>query len=776
LIQEMKFTVLGMVRAWRGETELSLGSRQQRAVLAMLLLAQGRQVTIDGLIDGLWEGEPPLAAIGTIRTYVSRLRRALEAGGREVGSRGVGGLIESAGTGYFMPGSVGALDLDAFHQMVAEAHALKCGDPAQKAQAAGLLGTALRLCQGEPLAEVPGPYAKSQRVRLTELQLAVTEERLALDIELGEHVAAAAELQTLLASYPVRERISELLMLALYRSGRQIDALSVFDDVRRLLADEFGVDPGPALREMQGRILRTDESLSSDPHDMTVAAEGLPTVAALPAPISEPGALTVPAQLPADLPVFAGRGPELTRLDALVDGGAKSTAGVTIAAIDGMAGIGKTALAVRWARQVADRFPDGQLYVNLRGFDPGEATMSAGEALRGFLEALGVAPQRIPSDLDARASLYRSMLHGQRCLVLLDNARDMAQVRPLLPGSPGCLVIVTSRNRLPGLITAHGACNVTLDAVSAKEARQALAARLGSARLGSEPFALAEIIDYCAGLPLAIAVVATRATFYDDLPLSDLASELRDASTRLDALSTEDPAADVRAVFSWSYRLLSEPARRVFRLLSVHCGPDVSRNAVASLAGLSRSEVQPLVTELANARLLTERRPGRLVLHDLTRIYSAELSTAHDSPEDRHAALGRLLDYYLHTSHTAHLLLRPNFTVPRPDAARPGVAREELSDYPQAMAWFDAERAVLQAAVRHAAQHGFCVQAWQLALTLQRFYQRQGYWPDSVSTMRFAMRAALDAGDLAGQAHIRQRLADACRAPAVTPGGVSHSC
>jgi DNA-binding SARP family transcriptional activator/tetratricopeptide (TPR) repeat protein len=792
LFAELKFGVLGPVRAWRGETELSLGAPQQRAVLAMLLLAEGRQVTLDAIINGLWEDEPPLAATGTVRTYVSRLRRGLEEG-----VHGAGGLIESAGTGYFMPTSPEALDLGVFQRMVTDAQALTAHGPAEKAQAAALLRDALGLCQGEPLADIPGPYARSQRLRITELQLAATEERLALDIELGAHSGAAAELRTLLASYPVRERISELLMLALYRSGRQIDALAVFDNARRLLADKYGVDPGPGLRKMQQRILQTDESLLSTPllalarssppressrparpaEDGGVAANGSPT-ATLSAPASKPatdvlavrepkslvpGALAAPAQLPADLPVFAGRGREIARLDALLNGGTRSRAAVTIAAIDGMAGMGKTALAVHWARQVAGRFPDGQLYVNLRGFDPDGSAMTAGEALRGFLEALGVAPQRIPDDLDAQASLYRSMLDGRRILVLLDNAHDMAQVRPLLPGSPGCLVIVTSRNRLLGLIAAHGAHNVTLEAVTVEEARQALAARLGTARLAAEPHATDEIIDRCGGLPLAIAVVAARAAVYENLPLSGIASELRDAATRLDAVSTGHAAADVRAVLSWSYRSLSEPSRRLFRLLSVHCGPEVSPGAAASLAGLPRTEVRPLLAELTGARLLTEHRPGRLVSHDLTRVYAAELSAAHDTQEDRHAALGRLLDYYLHTSHAAHLLLRPNFTAPRPDAARPGAVPEELSDYQEAMGWFGAERQVLQATVRHAAQHGFRVQAWQLALTLQRFCERQGYWHDWAATMRSALRAALDADDLAGQAHIRRSLADACR-------------
>jgi DNA-binding SARP family transcriptional activator len=759
----LKFGVLGPVRAWHADRELDLGAPQQRAVLAMLLLAEGRQVAVDALISGLWDEAPP-SATGTVRTYVSRLRRDLEAAGGESAA----GLIRSAGSGYVIPGRSATLDLNVFRRMVAQAQALKAGDPVEKAQAAALLRDALWLGRGEPLADIPGPYARSHRVWITELQLAANEDRLALEIELGGHVAAAAELQSLLAAEPMRERLCELLMLALYRSGRQLDALAVFEDKRRWLADEFGVDPGPALREMQQRILRTDVSLFGTPapshprrgsNASLDGSQATPGTSA-PVPLPVPAALAAPAQLPPNLPVFAGRGRELERLDELVSDEAKTSAGVTIAAIDGMPGMGKTALAVHWAYRVASRFPDGQLYANLRGFEPGGAAMTAGEALRGFLQALGAEPQHIPEDPDARASLYRSMLRERRVLVLLDNARDVAQVRPLLPGAPGCLVIVTSRSRFLSLVTAHGACGVTLEALPAQEALETLAARLGHARLAADPRAIHEIIDRCGGLPLAIAIVAARAAACDDA-LSEIAGELRDASTRLDALGANDAEADVRTVLSWSYRLLSEPARRLFRLLSLHCGPDISRNAISSLAGLQKAEAQPLLTELTNARLLTQHRPGRFTWHDLTGVYAAELSDAHDTPGDRHVALGRLLDYLLHTSHAAHLLLRPGFPAPKSAVAAPGVAAEELSNFRQAMAWFGAERQVLLAAVGHAAQHGFHGQAWRLALTLQPFCQRQGYWHDWVAAMGFALRAALDAEDLDGETGIRRSLAGA---------------
>jgi DNA-binding SARP family transcriptional activator len=587
----------------------------------VLLLAEGRQVSLAALVDALWD-KPPRAATGMVRTYVSQLRRCLGAGAGDVRD-----MIGSAGDGYLLPLGSAALDLNAFLRLTKDAQAAKSRRSADVARAGNLLREALDLWQGPPLAGVPGPYAGSQRVRLAELQMAAIEDRLAIDIELGEHTAVVAELQTLLSSYPLRERLSELLMLALYRAGRQADALAVFGNARRLLSEELGIDPGPAIRDMHQRILQMDESLIriTGPQSPAVALDASPPVP-----------LVRPAQLPADLPAFTGRRGELAQLNSLPANASQAFPAPVIAAIDGMAGIGKTALAVHWAHQVAGQFPDGQLYVNLRGFDPSEA-MTPGEALRRFLHALGVTPQQTPNDLGTQADLYRSVLNGRRVLILLDNAREVEQVRPLLPGSPGCLVIVTSRNRLTGLITSHSAHALTLDPFSADEAREALARRLGSARLAAEPGVLAEVVERCARLPLAIAIVAARATVYRDLALSVIASELRDPSTRLDALSTGDAATDARTVFSWSYRLLSTPARHLFRLASVHTGPEFSRDAVAGLTGLPATAVLPLLKELTAARLIIERRPGRFAFHDLVRAYAAELSAALDS-DARHAS------------------------------------------------------------------------------------------------------------------------------------------
>jgi DNA-binding SARP family transcriptional activator/tetratricopeptide (TPR) repeat protein len=750
-VSELRFAVLGPVRAWWGDTELDLGAPQQRAVLAVLLLADGRQVSLGALVDALWGPEPPKAAMGTVRTYVSRLRRRLAVGAAD----GAQGLIESAGDGYVLHLRPAALDLNLFLRWTAQAREARgAGD---LAQAAVFLRDALALWTGATLAGLPGEYAEAQRARLAELQMAAVEERLVLDIELGGHVAAAAELRTLLTAHPLRERLSELLMLALYRAGRQADALTVFGNARRTLDEELGIDPGPALQHLHQRILQADEGLIGATGPQFPATPQSPATESRP-PLSP---LVRPALLPPDLPAFTGRRAELAQLSSLLDPGAPSRPAVVVGAIDGMAGIGKTALAVHWAYQVADHFPDGQLYVNLRGFDPSGSVLAPGEALRSFLDALGVAPQRIPHSLEAQAGLYRSLLRGRRVLVLLDNARDVEQVRPLLPASPGCLVIVTSRHQLTGLITTHDARALTIDGFSPDEARDALARRLGHGRLGADPAALDEVIELCAGLPLATALIAARVAAYRDLPLAAIVSELRDERTRLDVLSAADTVTDVRTVFSWSYRLLSPPAGRLFRMLSVHGGPEFSPYAAGSLAGLPETEIHPLLAELTCARLITEYRPGRFTSHDLIRVYAAELSVAVDTARDREMALDRILDHYLHTAHAARVLLRPDFVPPSPTAARLGVTREELSNYGQATAWFAAERQVLIAAVSKARDTGHHAHAWKLALTLSQFFKRQGYCHDWAATMHTALGAALAADDRAAEAHVRRSLADA---------------
>jgi tetratricopeptide (TPR) repeat protein/transcriptional regulator with XRE-family HTH domain len=458
--------------------------------------------------------------------------------------------------------------------------------------------------------------------------------------------------------------------------------------------------------------------------------------------------LAGPCQLPTGVAQFVGRDRELNTLDELLCQACAPPAGgtVMVSAIVGTAGIGKTALAVHWAHQASARFPGGQLHVNLRGYDTDEP-MAAADALAGFLYALGVTPEGLPPGLDARAGLYRSLVARIRPLIVLDNARDAEQVRPLLPGSPGCLVLVTSRGSLAGLAVSEGAHLLTLDVLAVDEARQLLAGRLGAERVAAEPGAVSELIALCARLPLALAIVAARACARLGLPLAGLAAELRDQSGRLDALDTGDPASSVRTVLSWSYDQLTPAGARLFRLLGVHPGPDSTVHAAASLAGTTPAKARRLLDELARANLLAEQASGRFGCHDLLRAYAIEQATTTGSRAARRAALGRLLDYYLHTAAAADRLLRPHRRRIDLAAPRPGVTPEDLASHGQALAWLDAEHRGLLAAVTVAAGHGFDGHAWQLAFSLETSFYRRGHWQDWAVTQRTALEAAYRLGD-----------------------------
>ncbi len=466
-------------------------------------------------------------------------------------------------------------------------------------------------------------------------------------------------------------------------------------------------------------------------------------------------------QLPAATPHFVGRSAELATLTGLID--AQAGDQVVVATIAGMAGVGKTALALQWAHQVADRFPDGQLHVNLRGLDPAAAggQVDPAAALCDFLAALGVAAPQIPPALDARAALYRSVLAGRKVLIVLDNARDSAQVRPLLPGTPGCLVLVTSRKQLSGLV-AEGARPLTLDVLTMQEAREFLARRLGQSRLAAEPEAVTELITRCARLPLALAIATARAAAHPAFPLAALAAGLRGADPDvLDALAGADPGTDVRAVFSWSYRALGPGAARLFRLLGLHPGPDTGAAAAASIAGLSPSRTRPLLTELAEVSLVGERLPGRYALHDLLRAYAADQARGADRQPQRRAAMHRVLDHYLYSADAAAGQIDPSrdqITLPRLSAR---VTPEYPADRKEALGWFAAEHPVLLGAIGLAAGIGLDTHVWQLAWALWPFLYRQGYWHDQITVQRAAIAAAGRLQDPQAQVFAHRGLADA---------------
>jgi tetratricopeptide (TPR) repeat protein/transcriptional regulator with XRE-family HTH domain len=472
-------------------------------------------------------------------------------------------------------------------------------------------------------------------------------------------------------------------------------------------------------------------------------------------------AYVVPRQLPFPVAQFAGRQGELAALTSLLDRAGTAPAAV-IAAIGGPPGVGKTALAVHWAHKVADRFPDGQLYLNLRGFGPSGRPVPPAEALRGLLDALQVPARQVPAGLDAQAGLYRSLMSGRRMLVLLDNARDAAQIRPLLPGGPGCLALVTSRSQLSGLVAAEGARTLNLCPMTEPEARELLAGRLGATRLAAEPGAAAALIGSCARLPLALALAAARALACPGLRLAALAGELHDALGRLDALETGDADAGLRAVFSWSLDGLPADATRMFALLGLHAGPDITIPAAASLAGLPLPPARLALRELAEAHLITEHATGRYSLHDLLRAYAAERAAAAFDPAARRDARSRILDHYTRTAVAAALLLNPERDPIAPAPPRPGVTPEHPGGYQQAQAWFTAEHQVLLAAAALAADAGWDACAWQLPWAMADYLDRSGHWHQWAAIQRAALAAAARLGDTAGHAVTSRLLASSC--------------
>ncbi len=661
-VPALRLGVLGPLRVWRGEAVVGLGPVQERVVLAVLCLLAGRPVGWQQMIDAVWGEAPPRHAVNLVQRHVSGLRRVLEPGRAE---RAPSGLLAWTDAGYLLALPEGALDLGVFEGELGRARAARAAGDLR--EAAGALHSALGLWRGPVCDGLSSPFLDAQRDRLAESRLGVTEERIELDLAVGDHGDLVGELRDLVAGHPLRERLHGLLMLALYRAGRQADALAAFRNARRQLREELGVEPGAGLQRLHQQILAADPELAG------AAVAGVRAGASAQAGPPRP----LPAQLPHRVPEFTGRAAELSRLDALAAGDGGGGTAVVIPAITGTAGVGKTALAVHWAHQISGRFPDGQLYVNLRGFEPAGPAMTPAEAIRGFLDAFAVAPEQIPARLESQAALYRSLLAQRRVLVVLDNAADADQVRPLLPGSPGCLVIVTSRNELTGLIATEGAQPVVVDVLSLAEARQLLCRRLGEPRVRAEAAAADDIIALCARLPLALTLVAARAAAHPGFGLAALAAELREAGGSLDVFDSGDQATNVRAVFSWSYQRLSVPGRGLFRLLGVHPGPDAATPAVASLAGMPAGQVRPALAELARAHLVTERVPGRFAFHDLLRAYATELAHAQDSEQDRLAARRRVLDHYLHTACRADQVLNPHrdrpFTLA---AAAPGVTPE----------------------------------------------------------------------------------------------------
>jgi len=713
--------LLGPLEVSVGGRPVVVGAGRLRALLAVLAVSAGQTVSVGRLVAALWDGDLPGNSRRSVQTYVTRLRGILGAA-----------CIGTAADGYVLRADPGDVDVLRFPRLLDAA----VGEADAGAQREGLAG-ALALWRGWPFEDVPSVWLEeSVSPRLVERYYAALERRIDLDIAWGRCEELAAELSEHTARHPLREPLWARRLIVLDRCGRQAEALGCYETIRMRIADELGVDPGPELRRIHADLL------VGRPPALAAGARSRP----------------VPRQLPADLDVFAGRIAALRELDGLRPGEpASRRAGPAVVVVHGAAGVGKTSLAVRWAHQVRDRFSDGQLYVNLRGYGPGSA-MGAAEAIRGFLDALGVPAQQVPADELAQAGLYRSLLAGKSMLIVLDNARDAGQVRPLLPASGGCLAVVTSRHQLPGLVAVEGAHPVTLDLLSTAEAHQMLARRLGEDRLAAEPRAAGEIIGECAQLPLALAIVAARAAARPGFPLAALAAQLREGRGSLDTFATGDPGSELRAVFSWSYHALTADAARLFRLLALHPGPQITPAAAASVAGIPVRQARTLLAELARAHLVDEAAPGRYTVHDLLSAYAAELARTHDPGPEQRAAQHRMLDHYLHTAHAANHLIRSPCDPIVPAPAQAGVTPENLADLHQAVAWLTTERHVLLAMVERAASTGFHTHAWQLAWSLGVFLNRQGHWHDLAAAQYAALDAARRSADQAGQSRAHHGL------------------
>ncbi|MFJ9840984.1 AfsR/SARP family transcriptional regulator [Kitasatospora sp. NPDC101155] len=723
----LRFQVLGPVQAWLDGTPLSLGSPQQQAVLTTLLLHSGRLVTTQDLVDALWGDRPPTQAVAALRTYISRLRSVIEPR-RAV--RRPAELLISVADGYALriPGE--ALDLTVFERLSAEAAAARASGDRHEAHR--LLVEALGLFSGRPLTGIPGPYADAQRLRLAERQVAAAEELCAAALDIGLHAEIVGELNNLTAEHPLRERLRELLMLALYRCGRQAEALGVYTDTRKLLIEELGVEPGAGLSAMHTRILAADPDLV------------LPAAPAATTREDGPAAPPAPAQLPADVSDFSGRSELVGELSAVLMNATGQA--VVVTSLAGIGGVGKTTLAVHVAHRVRAEFPDGQLYVDLRG--AGTSPADPVVVLGDFLHALGVTEN--PDSLEQRSALYRSLLANRRMLILLDNARDADQIQPLIPGVSGCAVLATSRSRLAGI---PGAQLFDVEELTPDEALALFSAIVGDQRVAAEPEAAMKVVTACGFLPLAVRIAAARLASRPRWSVSDLASRLADQRRRLDELQLGNLA--VETTIGLGYGQLSATEARAFRLLALIDSPDIPLAAAAALLGVDEYTAEDLAEALVEANMLECFTPGRYRYHDLLRLYAQRQNERIGDTADQERAVMRLLDLLIPTVRNATQVIEPDDPLPEllSTLTSPGLG---LSTSPAAQEWLRAEGALLLSAMAAAANGSRTSQhaAIDLLILLYGLGPDATHGPQVVPVLETIGRAAEQRGDHAALARV----------------------
>ena len=705
-----------------------IGARQ-RGLVGLLALNAGTVVPQSRLVDALWGEDPPRTAVRSLHSHVSRVRQALQ-------TCGLGDVLLTREPGYVLTVPRDQVDVHLFEDAVRAAATEKAG-----AHKAGVerLRAGLLLWRGDALADGdPAGWAAAEVERLHEARLAAVEDLWDAELRAGRHAAAVGELERELVGRPSRERLVGLLMLALYRCDRHADALDRYERLRSRLADELGVDPGPQLQRLHTAILRRDPALEPEPAE----APRPETPHEVPRP-----AATVPTQLPPPVGHFAGRGDELGTLDRWQHGaGPEEGADDTrIVVVSGAAGVGKTAFAVQWAHQARARFPDGQLFIDLRGHDP-DAALTPGEVLTHALRALGVPADRIPNDLAEQTGLYRSVIHDRRLLVLLDNGGTADHVLPLVPSTQASLLMVTSRNQLASLAVHHGVRAVHLDVFSPEEGLSLLGRVLGADRVRREAVDAARLVELCGRMPLALRIAAAKLAARPRQDLAELVAELSDGD-RLDALEVEGDTRSVRAVFASAYHALSEPAARLFRLLGLYPGVHFTSYLAAALTGLSYGRARRSVDELAAAHLITEIASGRYRFHELVRLFARECADDEESAEQRQAAVERIIEWYLSVADAANRTLDPARDRVKP-AFRHAVAEPPFdSTHGAVLAFLDGEHGNLSPLVEYAARHGHDEIAWQLTYLLAGYFESRGHWADRVAVGRWGLGAARQLDD-----------------------------
>ncbi|MFF4443703.1 BTAD domain-containing putative transcriptional regulator [Streptomyces sp. NPDC001502] len=709
----MRFTILGPVEAVASGSDAPGLAPRHRAVLAYLLLHAGSAVSTDRLIDAMWGPLPPDSARAQIQTTIAAIRRMLRASGADR-------MLATRPAGYVITPEPGQLDLDEFTSLIAKAPTVPGapGDPADQIRAA------LALWRGEPLADITAHYVQSARARLNGQLLTAVERLAELELARGRHDDLIEELSVHTAANPLRERLCCQLMLALHRAGRQTDALDVARTFRATLAEEQGLDPGHAFSKLEQDILRDAPDLRP-PVTAPVKPQGINF-------------------LPYDVPDFTGREDEL---DGLIRMWSDNNGGVvTISAIDGMAGVGKTTLAVHAGHRLADHFPDGQLFIDLQAHTAGQSPLDAGAALEILLGQLGVPTQRIPAAVADRAALWRSELSGRRVLAVLDNALGADQVRQLLPGSSRTLVLITSRRRLTDLDGAHA---LSLDVLPAADAVELFTAIVGE-RAAAEPLAVLDVLQLCGFLPLAVRIAAARLHHRPRWTVAHLADRLRDQRRRLSELATSERG--VAAAFTLSYEQLTADQQRMFRLLGLQPGRDISPQAAAALADLPLEQAETLLEDLLDAHVLTQYQLGRYTFHDLLREHALATAAAQEPPGAQYEALGRLFHHYLHTACAAVDHLYPEGKNRRPRIPAPDTpASPPPQDEAEAITWLDGERVNLMASAQYAAEHDRLPYAGQLAATLHRYLLGHAHQADALALCGLALRAARRSGDTAAE-------------------------